>query len=104
MERNEAAVRPLGATLAVLGALPGQVRSAVEAGRAVRGGTDTPEVLATLDEFLCATDTLGTTAHQVLGHVPEVAESPPLTAAVPSAASPAPPASRLLSCSRSGSA
>jgi hypothetical protein len=63
--------RALRAILAELGATPAQVRVLVEAGRAAHGGSDSPAVLATLTEFLAATDVLGKTAHHVLGHVPE---------------------------------
>jgi len=64
----------LRATLTALGATPAQARAYVEAGRAARNGVDTPETLATLREFLGATDILGKTAHHVLGHVPDAAD------------------------------
>jgi hypothetical protein len=71
---SEGVVRALRATLAELGATPTRARVLVEAGRSARGGTDTPDVIAALNEFLEATQILGKTAHQVLGHVPDAAE------------------------------
>jgi hypothetical protein len=71
MNRSTSQAQALRAILAVLGATPAAARALVEAGRAAHDGLDTPGVLATLAEFLSATDILGTTAHRVLGHVPD---------------------------------
>jgi hypothetical protein len=87
--------RALRAILAELGATPPEARARVEAGRA-RRGADTPEVLATLAELLHASDILGKTAHDVLGHVPDPADyHAPADAPAP-AAPPAPDADALL--------
>jgi hypothetical protein len=103
MHPKEDAAKALRATLATLGATPAQARALVGAGRAARGGVDTPETLAALKEFLSATDVLGKTAHHVLGHVPDAdayaapAAHPPADAApAPVAAPPAPDAEALL--------
>lgn len=95
MERDDTDARTLREILAELGASPARARGLVEAGRATRGG-DTPDTLATLREFLSATDVLGATAHRILGHVPEVAEAHPPAVAAPTAAPPPPDADQLL--------
>jgi hypothetical protein len=92
MMGGKAKARALRAILAGLGDTPARVQELVEAGRAARGGEDTPEVPAALGEFLGATDVLGKTAHRVLGHVPEVAEyHPPAGHALAPAVVPAVP-------------
>jgi hypothetical protein len=93
-QRTEA--RALRATLAALGATPGKVRALVKIGRGAHGGKDTPETLATLKEFLDATDVLGKTAHHVLGHVPDAADYSPPADHPPVTAPPVPDADALL--------
>jgi hypothetical protein len=96
MHRNETGARTLRAVLAELGATPAAARALVEGGRAARGGVDAPGAVATLVQFLDATDVLGKTAHRVLGHVPETAEYPTAAAEPAAAAPPSPDADALL--------
>jgi hypothetical protein len=92
MSTHQSNARVLRAILAELGATPAQARTLIEAGRTAQGGADAPGVLATLTDFLDATDVLGKTAHHILGHVPDAAayHSAPEAASTPVA--PPPPA------------
>src|SRR5438067_620379 len=96
MKKKETGSGALRVILAELGATPAQARALIEAGRAARGGTDPPGVVATLAEFLHATDVLGETAHRVLGHVPEATEYHTPGEETPAAAAPPPEADVLL--------